>query len=81
MRQKQVIIEAIEVALAELRPYLEQDGGDLEFVRYEEETQTAEIRMLGNCKKCPMHLMTFRAGIERYVINKVPEVRRLEEVK
>lgn len=75
------IIEKINDAIKDLRPYLLADGGDLEFVKYEPETKTAEIRMLGNCKNCPMHNMTFRAGIERYIIHKVPEVRRIEEAR
>ncbi len=41
------IEERIIGALQEVRPYLQEDGGDVEFVRFEVETQVAEIRMLG----------------------------------
>ena len=82
MNTEQIDIEnKIKKAVEELKPYLEVDGGGLEFVKWESETLTAEIRMLGNCKTCPMHLMTFRAGIERYILFEVPEVRRIEEVQ
>lgn len=74
------ILTKIESALEDLRPYLKEDGGGIEFVNFEEDTRTLELRMTGACKKCPMHLMTFRAGIERYILHKVPEVRRIEEV-
>ncbi len=79
MRELKEIIEAINRVLNELRPYLEVDGGDLELANYEPETRTAEIRLLGNCKSCPLHMMTLRAGIERYLVHKVPEVRRIEK--
>lgn len=74
------IEESIKSALEECRPYLQEDGGDVEFVRFEEETQTAEIRYLGACKNCCMSIMTLRAGIERVIIRRVPEVRRVEQV-
>ncbi len=79
MREIKEIIVAINKSLDDLRPYLEADGGDLELANYEPETRTAEIRLLGNCKNCPMHMMTLRAGIERYIVHKVPEVRRIEK--
>ncbi|RMF32897.1 MAG: NifU family protein [Chlorobiota bacterium] len=72
---------AINAALEECRPYLQQDGGDVELVRYEVETQTAEIRFLGACADCPLVLMTLRAGIERFVQLRVSAVRRMELVR
>jgi Fe-S cluster biogenesis protein NfuA len=77
----QPIIERIHAALDECRPYLQADGGDVEFVRFEEDTRTAEIRFLGACVGCPMSVMTLRAGIERILIRRVPEIRRIEQVK
>jgi len=75
------LIERIQSAINDLLPYLAEDDGGIEFVRFEEATKTLELRMTGACKNCPMHLMTFRAGIERYILHKVPEVRRIEEVR
>lgn len=72
---------AIRAALEACRPYLQQDGGDVELVRYEVETATAEVRFLGACAECPLVLMTLRAGVERWVQLQVPSVRRLELVK
>jgi|JI91814BRNA_FD_contig_21_8067221_length_621_multi_2_in_0_out_0_2 Fe-S cluster biogenesis protein NfuA len=74
------IEERIVGALQEMRPYLQEDGGDVEFVRYEVETRVAEIRMLGACKTCPMYMMTLRGGIERFLIAAVKEIRRVEPV-
>ncbi|MFH1050288.1 MAG: NifU family protein [bacterium] len=69
-----------EAVLVKLRPFLEEDGGGIEFVRFEKETNVAEVRFTGNCKTCPMLLMTLRAGIERFLIKEIPEIRRVEAV-
>jgi Fe-S cluster biogenesis protein NfuA len=74
------IEERIIGALQEVRQYLQEDGGDVEFVRFEAETRVAEIRLLGACKTCPMFMMTLRGGIERFLIAAVKEIRRVESV-
>lgn len=73
--------EQIRKALEECRGPLQVDGGDIEFVRFEEATRTAEIRFLGACAQCPMSIMTLRAGIERVLIHRVPQIRRVEQVR
>lgn len=72
--------QAIEAVLEQVRPYLMEDGGNVEFVRYEPDTHIVEIRLLGNCKTCPMAGMTLRGGIERMIIAHVPIVKRIESV-
>lgn len=73
--------ERVESALETVRPYLMEDGGDVEFVRYEAESGVIEVRLLGMCASCPMSIMTLRAGIERVVLKAVPEARRIENVR
>lgn len=75
-----LIEQAIETVLEQVRPYLMEDGGNVEFVRYEPDTHVVEIRLLGNCKICPMAGMTLRGGIERMIIAHVPIVKRIESV-
>jgi len=70
----------IEVALIDVRPYLAQDNGDVEIVGFDEQLGILELRFLGACKTCSMSAMTLRAGIERAVRLKVPEIRRVEAV-
>ncbi len=81
MKNDKSITDRIEKVLEEIRPYLREDEGDIEFVRFEENTNVAEVRFLGKCKTCPMSRMTLRAGIEKFILRSVPEVRRVEEVK
>lgn len=69
-----------EVVLGKIRPYLQEDGGDIEYVRFEENTSTLVLRFLGNCIECPLSMMTLRGGIERFILKDIPEVRRVEKI-
>ncbi|GAB5464720.1 MAG: hypothetical protein Kapaf2KO_01560 [Candidatus Kapaibacteriales bacterium] len=70
----------VEKVLDSIRPYLQKDNGDVEFVRFEERTNTLELRLLGECVGCPISSMTFRGGIEREILFHIPEIRRVEQV-
>ena len=73
------MIEKILSILAEIRPYLQSDGGDVELVDVSNDG-IVRVRLTGACASCPMSIMTLRAGIERAVMLEVPEVRRVESV-
>lgn len=74
------LLDRIEQALAECRPFLAEDGGGIDFVALDETAMVVEVRYSGACRTCPMKLMTLRAGIERSVQYYAPEIRRIEEV-
>ncbi len=66
-----------------IRPYLNQDGGDIEYVKYveyDDEKRIVQVRMTGNCSDCPLAMMTLRAGIERAIIKEIPQITRIEKV-
>ena len=70
--------ERLERALAMCRPYLQMDKGDVELLNLTEDG-VVELKFLGTCVICPMSRMTLRAGIERVILQMVPEVKRVEE--
>jgi|DewCreStandDraft_4_1066084.scaffolds.fasta_scaffold02038_19 Fe-S cluster biogenesis protein NfuA len=75
----------IQKVLAQNRQFLQEDGGDIEFVKlfyslYKgQKVLKAEVRFLGECAKCPLSTMTLRAGIEKAIQEEVPEIFRIEE--
>jgi len=71
--------DRIQTALDEIRPLLQQDGGDVRFARMRD-NGVLELIWLGTCKTCPMSQMTLRAGVERKLMKEVPEIRRVEAV-
>ena len=70
--------EAIKVkvlgALDQLRPFLNDDGGDMELVEIRDDA-TVVVRLLGACKDCSMSMMTLKAGLEEAVKKVAPEVK------
>jgi len=71
--------EKVEAALAEIRPALQRDGGDVELVDVTEEG-VAKVRLTGACHGCPMAQFTLQLGIERVLKKAVPELKAVEAV-
>ena len=70
--------EDIKKALDEIRPVLQADGGDVEFVSLEGDV--VKVKLTGACGGCPMATMTLKNGIETVIKKKVPEISRVEAV-
>ena len=64
--------ERIEMALAELRPVLERDGGDIRLVSIEDGVVTVEL--LGACSSCPMARNTLRDFVSERILLYAPEI-------
>lgn len=73
---KKKIEEKVISSLEELRPFLEADGGDIEFVEVKDDA-TVVVRLLGACSSCNMSMMTLKAGLEDAVIKAAPEVKEV----
>jgi Fe-S cluster biogenesis protein NfuA len=71
--------EKIEDALNNVRPSLQADGGDVEFVEVDE-NGVVKLRLTGACGGCPMSQMTLKMGIEKILKQNVPEIDRVESV-
>ena len=69
----------VNEVLDEMRPYVEMDGGYLEFVAidYLKEGPIVMVRMLGACAGCAMSAQTLTMGIEKLVKERFPEVQRV----
>lgn len=70
--------EKVEEVLAQLRPNLRADGGDIELIDVEEGVVT--VRFTGACEGCPMRSMTLTEGIERILKEQLPEVKEVVAV-
>jgi Fe-S cluster biogenesis protein NfuA len=65
--------EQIKIALDNIRPSLQADGGDVEFVSVADDG-TVSLKLTGACGSCPMSQMTLKMGIESYLKKEIPEV-------
>ncbi len=71
--------ENVKEALNEIRPQLQADGGDLEFVSLED-GGIVNVKLTGACGNCPMATMTLKMGVERFLMDKIPEVKQVCQV-
>lgn len=75
---KEETIVQIEDILNQLRPYINQDGGDVEFVDFND--GIVQIRLLGACVGCGIADVTVKQGIEQALIEEVPGVIGVDDV-
>jgi Fe-S cluster biogenesis protein NfuA len=69
----------VEAALAEIKPQIQADGGDIDLVAIE--NNVVKVRLRGACAGCPMSALTLKAGVERIIKQKVPEIKSVEAVQ
>ena len=65
--------ENVIKVLEELMPYIEADGGWLEFVEIEHETNFVKVRLGGACSSCAMSSITLKQGIESKLMDEIPD--------
>jgi Fe-S cluster biogenesis protein NfuA len=71
--------EEVLKVLAQIRPALQADGGDVELVEITEDG-IVKVRLKGACGSCPMSTMTLKMGIERAMLEQVPAVKEVVQV-
>ncbi len=71
--------EKIKKILNDIRPMLQQDGGDVEFISFE--NQVVRVRLKGACTGCAMSQITLKNGIERVLVKQIPEIKYVENIE
>ena len=74
MKVEERIIEEIE----RLKPYLQNDGGNIEFVKFED--GIVYVRLTGACAGCSLIDVTLKEGIEEILTSEIPEVKEVVKV-
>ena len=77
--KSKLLLEKIETSLDTLRPYLKDDGGNVEIVEVTDE-MILKLKLVGSCSTCPQSFMTMKAGIEEAVKRAVPEIKSVVAV-
>jgi len=70
------IKERVIKALERIRPYLQSDGGDIEFIDITDD-MSVKVKLTGACYGCPYSMQTLKAGVEQAVLKEVPEIKRV----
>ena len=73
------LLQKIEKALADIRPYLESDGGDISLVEVTPDMMV-KVKLHGACQSCNVNQMTLKAGVEQSIKKYAPEVKGVENI-
>lgn len=73
------VVRKVQNALQQVRPYLQQDGGDVEYVDMTNEG-VVMVKLKGHCGSCPHAMQTLKQGIETALKEAIPEVKSVERV-
>jgi len=76
MDEKEKILHNIEKALEEIRPYLKQDGGDVQVIDVTEDF-ILQVKLIGACGTCEVNTQTLKNGIEAVVKQHVPIIKEV----
>jgi Thioredoxin-like proteins and domains len=74
---KNTVEERIKESLESIRPSLQADGGDIEFVSFDAKKGIAKVNLVGHCAHCPMSQYTLKEGVEAILKKEVPEVKEV----
>jgi Fe-S cluster biogenesis protein NfuA len=73
------IIDKVEEALNQVRPYLESDGGDIRLIEVTD-NYVVKVKLLGACGDCQVSMMTLKAGVEQAVKKLLPQVKEVVDI-
>ncbi|KAI9637588.1 putative iron ion homeostasis-related protein [Dioszegia hungarica] len=69
-----------ELLETRVRPAIQEDGGDIEYKGFIEDTGMVQLKLKGSCRGCSSSSVTLKNGIERMLMHYVPEVQAVEQV-
>ncbi len=78
IKMKNETEEKIKLLIEKIRPYLINDGGDLTFIKYED--NIVYVQLTGTCEGCPMMDITLKDGIEEILKNEIPEIKEVKNI-
>lgn len=70
------LYQKVNEALDEIRPYLREDGGDIDLLEISDD-YTAILQFTGACKTCSMNQMTLTSGVEEAIRRSVPSIQKI----
>ncbi|RKP38093.1 HIRA-interacting protein 5 [Dimargaris cristalligena] len=64
-----------------IRPSIQEDGGDIEYIGFNEESGVVQLALKGACRTCSSSVITLKNGIENMLMHYIPEVTSVEQVE
>ena len=76
---KETVLNNIENALEEIRPFLKNDGGDISLISVDNDI--VKVKFEGACSTCTVNQMTLKSGVEMIIKKHVPEILKVVSVE
>ncbi len=70
-----------ELLETRIRPAVQEDGGDIHYVKYEEDSGVVYVKLAGSCVGCPSSSVTLKNGVENMLMHYIPEVSGVEALE
>ena len=70
----------VKNVLEQIRPYIQQDGGDIQLVEITEDN-VVNVQLMGACGSCPYSIITLKNGVESAMKKAIPEIKAVESVQ
>lgn len=77
--QIEVLTKKVINLIEQVRPYLQQDGGDINFVNITDD-MVVNVELTGACGSCPYSTMTLKNGVESTIRKAIPEIKGVEAI-
>lgn len=77
----EVVAMIKELLETRVRPAIMEDGGDIEYRGFNEESGVVQLSLKGSCRGCESSSVTLKSGIERMLMHYIPEVKEVEQVR
>ena len=77
--KKSELTNKVKNIIEQIRPYLQQDGGDIRFVEITDDN-IVNVELQGACGSCPYSTMTLKNGVEAAVKKALPEIKSVEAI-
>ncbi|MFZ4739550.1 MAG: NifU family protein [Bacteroidales bacterium] len=79
IEEKLEMTAKVQNVIEQIRPYLQSDGGDIQFVDLTED-MIVKVELQGACGCCPHSVMTLKNGVEQAVVKAIPEIVAVESI-
>lgn len=77
--ERDLLEEKVKSIIEQIRPFLQQDGGDIEYVELTSDN-IVKVRLQGACGSCPHAKLTLKHGVENAIKEHLPEIKAVEDI-
>ena len=74
------LLENVEKALEEIRPFLQNDGGNINLIGIENE-KVVKVQLIGACSTCTVNQMTLKSGVEMTIKKYAPQIQSVINIE